>query len=1185
MSYYDIDSILTDAQKLPCTFELEVPGLGILEGNAGEDIKAGTRIDLPLWLGEMLSIGARLGTSRLVTLDMPEALSERVMNALKADPRTLDLRALAPHFYNLSERILELFEEEEMVDVLGDAFKKRAADIADHAHNSRGAVGGGVDFLRGLDETERQLFRVAHDRAKDMRIWSGEAKRSNTQEKPRVRAKVRPHGPDPIGVEEKERLNANSELIVVAKEPIESSLGGAGKKKKKKLRPNWETGGFLRHVNYAHSVNTMPAAIMDGKTQRRSSAAGQPAPSHSQGPVYHPKSAPKRIVSSKDHSSNLSERPQHPSLSRVKGRANMFTPPRMNAEVSWLRDQSPIHPGTKTPVRSSETPEPGTPTLVNPASALLQDLLKEERAHRSSRGTISDQFKENAPQTPETTRTQEDTASEKARKASDVFSAGQRKPKEMGMREMDQYVSKMNKLNFDLKLEVFHRTQQMAIYEKKLERMAEMEEQLAHMDELIAEVEELRTTEKDNQILRDSNEQLRIDLDKRDMAVTEAVELICQLESKIDMLENGGRASRLSMSRPMTADGSEALATKSRAMVDIPERTSSKRNSSVLSVAQRQTSSELRKLSKAPSFLRADNKSTATLRSLYAPEEETQSRTAKTELTKSESFHTTTEVMEPESPRLSVLSECSELNPFDTPTRWQEFDQLEIPVRRSSSTGSLDSYVPPLGGKKARKIRLIGGCSPAKTIPSFTTDLYAPKPRGRGRLDASLFGGVRLPPTPDTMSTAYATGANRSNGSNGSITARKSPQTEQDLFFSGRRVNRPRSAEEMASRYSFDGRVTADESRTILPSFNTVSSKASALLGPGSPNNPAIETFGDLYHANANEASTPTIKRVRSPTKAMTPEAHTSDRNSSSPLTPQDWVAAAKQSPRTCKPKPLEIRQGIQQTELPARTAVRPASFHDDSSIASDPSEPEVPGIPTLDMTTLDILEQPLDLGQSKPKSETNHEPRRRLSFIPPFFNRSSNNPRRVQGSPVPNEFEDDDEEGAPSPVIPKTRTMGGASQRPMSQIITAPTDLYSSNPPIHNGEQPQAFRPRGFPQSLTMSTLADHPGSATVSGRPSTSHGIEHKRRSSLGIFGWMKGKRSDSVSVHGMEKSIDSAPKENRAPSRLAYETTHGLGIPRAETPDSMEAHVRPHFEMVVHSDEHARRPRYMGRRARRG
>ncbi|KAI2730482.1 hypothetical protein CBS147332_2334 [Penicillium roqueforti] len=1129
MSYYDIDSILTDAQKLPCTFELEVPGLGILEGNAGEDIKAGTRIDLPLWLGEMLSIGARLGTARLVTLDMPEALSERVMNALKADPRTVDLRALAPHFYNLSERILELFEEEEMVDVLSDTFKKRAAEIADHARNSRGAVGGGVEFLRGLDETERQLFRAAHDRAKDMRIWSGEAK-----------------------------------------------------------------------------------LIMDEKTQRRSSAAGQLAPSNTRSPVYHPSTAPKRSVSSKDHSSNLSDRPQHPSLSRVKGRSNMFTPPRMSPEVSWLGDQSPVQRGARTPVRSStsETPEPSTPTLVNPASALLQDLLKEERAHRSSRGTISEDFKENAPLTPENTRTQEEPTSEKARKANDVFSAGQRKPKEMGMREMDQYVSKMNKLNFDLKLEVFHRTQQLAMYEKKLERMAEMEEQLAHMDDLMAEVEELRTTEKENQTLRESNEQLRNDLDKRDLAVTEAVELICQLESKLDLLENG-RGSRLSMSRPMTADGSEALA-KAQAMIEIPERTSSKRNASVLNVAQNQSSSELRRLSKAPSFLRADNKSTATLRSLYAPEEETQSRSARTELSKSESFHTNNEMMEPESPRLSVLSECSELNAFDTPMMWQEFDQLEIPVRRPSSVaGSLDSYVTPREREESRKDKIdrwmqsredvsetiinrrrnrVSSDATKASVASFSPDLYASKPRGRGRLDGSLFGGIHLPPTPDTMSTAYAIGANRSNGSDGSIAARKGSQTE-DLFFPGRRLNRPRSAGEMACPYSYGSDIddsmqnncndtprlgVADESRTILPSFNTVSSKASALLGPGSPDNPVIETFGDLYHASANEGSTQTIKRVRSPAKAKTPEPH-SDSDSSPPLTPQDWVAAAKH-PRSRRPRPRDTRHEIQPTDLSPGTVISPA-FEDDSSLASGSSELEITGIPTLDMSTLDILARGLEPTQPGPKVEAKHEHRRRLSFLPPFFNRSSSNARQLQGSPVLNDFEDDFDDGAPSPVIPKTRTTGGASRRPASQIITAPTELYPSNPPIHIEEPPAAFR-RGFPQSATMSTLADH-GTETLA-RPSSSQGPEHKRRSSLGIFGWMKSKRSDSGP--GTEKFTDSTSKENRASSRLAYETTHGLGIPHGNT-DSMETHVRHHPEMGIQYDDYARRPRYMGRRTRRG
>ena len=79
--------------------------------------------------------------------------------------------------------------------------------------------------------------------------------------------------------------------------------------------------------------------------------------------------------------------------------------------------------------------------MVNPASTLLQDMLKEQRAHRDSRGPESEVWDDNAPRTPERPRTQEDnnsTASEKARKVSDTFSAGLRKPKEMGMREMDQ---------------------------------------------------------------------------------------------------------------------------------------------------------------------------------------------------------------------------------------------------------------------------------------------------------------------------------------------------------------------------------------------------------------------------------------------------------------------------------------------------------------------------------------------------------------------------------------------------------------------------------------------------------------------------------------------------------------------------------------------------------------------------
>lgn len=74
-----------------------------------------------------------------------------------------------------------------MCDVLMGTWRTRAAEISDHASTSGGggkAGGGGVgtgdavEFLRGLDESERGLFRAAHDSGKAMRVWMGEMKKN-----------------------------------------------------------------------------------------------------------------------------------------------------------------------------------------------------------------------------------------------------------------------------------------------------------------------------------------------------------------------------------------------------------------------------------------------------------------------------------------------------------------------------------------------------------------------------------------------------------------------------------------------------------------------------------------------------------------------------------------------------------------------------------------------------------------------------------------------------------------------------------------------------------------------------------------------------------------------------------------------------------------------------------------------
>lgn len=203
MSYYDLDAILTDAQKVPCTFALDVPHLGYLDAQPNQPLKAGTQLPLPLWLASMLGTDyPSLNTPPFVSIGTPECLNSRVLNALKADAKSVDLRAQTPGFYALAARMLgsvvEDWDEEDeklVCQVLTETWRKRAEDVGDFAGNvgagqgaAKGGTSGGgggmgagqdgVEFLRGLDESERKLFKVKHESAKALRKWMGEVSKS-----------------------------------------------------------------------------------------------------------------------------------------------------------------------------------------------------------------------------------------------------------------------------------------------------------------------------------------------------------------------------------------------------------------------------------------------------------------------------------------------------------------------------------------------------------------------------------------------------------------------------------------------------------------------------------------------------------------------------------------------------------------------------------------------------------------------------------------------------------------------------------------------------------------------------------------------------------------------------------------------------------------------------------------------
>ncbi|KAL8933394.1 MAG: hypothetical protein Q9211_005804 [Gyalolechia sp. 1 TL-2023] len=186
----------------------------------------------------------------------------------------------------------------------------------------------------------------------------------------------------------------------------------------------------------------------------------------------------------------------------------------------------PLHPRQLPDPPHQQSPRP-TADGMNPPSALLQDLLREKKAAQHARRmSETEQFAykrqvQSSPLAPSMPN-RVDTA----HRRTSTYTA----PKEMGLREMEEYISKINKQNFDLKLEVFHRRQRNEALEAKAIKADEVESQ--------------------NEELRQVNDDLLQELEKRDAAVQEAVTLICDLEARIDQLEKEQSSNQRSSTMP-----------------------------------------------------------------------------------------------------------------------------------------------------------------------------------------------------------------------------------------------------------------------------------------------------------------------------------------------------------------------------------------------------------------------------------------------------------------------------------------------------------------------------------------------------------------------------------------------------------------------------------------------------------
>ena len=445
-------------------------------------------------------------------------------------------------------------------------------------------------------------------------------------------------------------------------------------------------------------------------------------------------------------------------------------------------------------------------SATNPTSALLQDMLREKKAQTQRvrknfdpanglKNGLDDREIQSSPIASMSARDRSDTRS---RRGSGVGVRNATMPKEMGVKEMEEYISKINKQNFDLKLEVFHRRQRSEVLESKLEKF--------------------QALETDNEELQSINEDLLLELEKRDVAIQEAVGLICELEAKNEDLQMA--VVRMDFTQSPTTSGSEPTKAAHGIIISPLSTISGMERTGHSSLAGISAQTDLKALSehslsapdtlsppkahRVPSFMRDTKKSTNVLRSMYSSDGNASfvSLTRPNSLFSGDDDDDRLDRQITNSPRLSILSvsgfssiygghkdqlfgETDDKDELAEPSlpksssspppqdsqresrlyRW--LDERNLPKTPSpngtrnnkvSSIGEVLNQVPTSSQTRKSAETTIAGQQPREQRTPEKRQVKQPRSPGMRSISPSfggpIFGGAVLPPTPDTMSTA-----------------------------------------------------------------------------------------------------------------------------------------------------------------------------------------------------------------------------------------------------------------------------------------------------------------------------------------------------------------------------------------------------------------------------------------------
>lgn len=394
--------------------------------------------------------------------------------------------------------------------------------------------------------------------------------------------------------------------------------------------------------------------------------------------------------------------------------------------------------------------------MTEPASPYLLDRLQARRALPTARSRRSDSG-------PTLVHVDDDLFLSEARSCANNSStttpSRTRTPANptpaLGAREMEKRMDKLSKLNFDLKLELFHCRERMAKLQDNCETLAS---RAATANRLVDE----------NATLLELNDSLIRELEHRDEAVQEAVSIICDLEERLERAQES-QPSQLTPSDPSLLPRTVTSSPIPRALIS-PHKLNGQSSRPPSSVSPQK---------RIPSFVGEKKPSTRALRSVYLEPTQTLHAIrshASLASQREDIDKPISEVDALDSPRLSVLSESSfasiyhlrrsndtdgikESSAIPASSQLEAFSQMA--GRKRDSDSEVNSWIQvqtPQPATHSSEQRQFQQPHPHSHSPQQHTTLPTASSHRRyskkTSLEGSVFGGALLPPTPDSASTS-----------------------------------------------------------------------------------------------------------------------------------------------------------------------------------------------------------------------------------------------------------------------------------------------------------------------------------------------------------------------------------------------------------------------------------------------